>query len=168
MLYNMPSNMFLQGSGSSADESSHDNDKLKDVAQNMLEECLREYKGKVGDDTVLELVPNYMNVFRFPPYRCVITFLYLSTTPALTELHQTLVRIFPPDERHDSGASLMPHMSLVYAPETMDTFLFEETKRIKNDTTGTLLLRPMRAKYLSVWSTKGKTSDWVRIAKVEL
>jgi len=163
MLYNMPLSQFLEKDGECIDD-------WKKNAQTMLEKSVEDYKTKVGDDFVLTLVPMTLNVFRYPPFRCIITYLHLETTLGLTTLHQSLMKVFPRDERHENGgtSSFMPHMSLVYAPESCDPLLFEETTQLRTGENGPLLLKPMRAKYLSVWSTKGTTSDWERIAKVEL
>ena len=164
MLYNITPDKFV------VDESKNrsDADELKRTIQDLLEQCVQEYnKTNVRQEDVLTLVPMDLMFFRYPPFRCTITLLHLETTPALQALHQILLRVFPPDERHDKGGTLMPHMSLVYAPESVDAFLMEETKRIREES-GSGVLKPMRAKYLSVWSTQGKTCDWERIAKVEL
>ena len=163
MLYNIPSDKFV------VDEcnSGSGDDALTRAAQNLLEQCLQEYKTDIRQEDVLTLVPTNFNYFRYPPFRCIVMFLFLETTPALKSLHQILLRVFPSDERHDKGGSLMPHMSLVYAPESLNTFLSEEIIRIREES-GPLLMKPMRAKYLSVWTTEGKTCDWERIARVEL
>lgn len=163
MLYNIPAKSMLERGGYSA----HDRDKLGAISQRMLEESLEKYRN-IYHGSSLQLPPSTLNVFRFPPYRCCISFLYMDTTPALEQLHKILLHTFPPDERHDKSGALMPHMSLVYAPESLDTFLFEETKSIRESQNGALLQQPMRAKYLSVWSTEGKTCDWKRLAKVEI
>jgi 2'-5' RNA ligase len=157
MLYNIPRQSFLERNS------------LSSASQDLLDECVQKYKKEFGDEKIIVLKPTSLHCFRFRPFGCVISFLHVELTKELDQMHQILKGVFPPDERHQTSGKLQPHMSLVYAPEAKEDFLMDETKRLAADQNiGGLLLEPIRAKYLSVWSTEGKTSDWKRIAKVVL
>lgn len=109
-------------------------------------------------------------------------------------LQKVVSSIFPPDERHansDStsddpdggkGGKYVPHMSLIYAPES-ETWL-EKTSRewnsirydidSKNDTgmrdTDEFVYeqKPIHGQYLTLWRTQGQICDWEKIAEVEI
>lgn len=114
------------------------------------------------------LNPTSLQFFQYPPFSCVISYLLLEHTNNLEQLHEILKESFPADERHQSSGRLLPHISLVYAPEAQVDFLRQETARLASLDDGKYLLEPMQARYLSVWSTEGRTNDWKRIATVEL
>jgi 2'-5' RNA ligase len=168
MLYNIPLQSFLQRSSLSSSPVANIEESIENTSQVMLDECVKKYQKAIGDERGIVLKPTSLHFFPFPPFGCVISFLHVELTKELDQMHQIVKGVFPPDERHQTSGKLMPHMSLVYAPEAEGSFLMDETKRLTVDKNGASLLEPMRAKYLSVWNTEGKTSDWKRIAKVEL
>ena len=97
-------------------------------------------------------------------FGCSISMLLLEKSKWLVDLQRAVKQVFPPDERHSGGGSgsdnYSPHMAFVYAPECYGTWLKNYTeKEIPQH-----LLRPFDAKHLSVWSTRGETKDWYRIA----
>jgi len=167
MLYNIPLQQFLERSSLPPNATVEEH--LSNASQDMLDHCVKGYELRSGDiNNRIMLHPMSLQCFRYPPFSCVITFLHLDHSNELEQLHHVIRESFPPDERHQSSRTLMPHMSLVYAPEAQEDFLMKETARLASLKGGKSLLEPMRAKYLSVWSTEGKISDWKRIAKVEL
>lgn len=71
------------------------------------------------------------------------------------------------------GENFIPHMALVYAPETYHNWLKLETKKMNDACSSSRsprhpLLNPMKARYMSVWSTEGQIKDWRLIARIEL
>lgn len=174
MLYNITLQNFLQKrslpsfSTSATSDTTDTKHILYQTSREMLDECVKKYHSTIGDEMGIVLKPTSLQCFRFPPFGCVISFLHVELTKELDQMHQILKEVFPPDERHQTSGKLMAHMSLVYAPESEEMLLMDETKRLVADKSSASLLEPMRAKYLSVWSTEGSTSNWKRIAKVEL
>ena len=169
MLYNMPRNAFLEKKGDTMEtEDQGPEVLLRQSSQEMLNQVVEDYKKTFGEEKRLMMNPTSLQLFPFPPFACVITFLQLEQNNELDNIHQILKKTFPPDERHQSSGKLMPHISLVYAPEATENLLYNETKRLSDDDNTPSLLAPMRAKYLSVWNTQGRISDWKRIAQIEL
>lgn len=168
MLYNMPLNAFLEKNDCVGCEAQGTDERFRQTLQEMLHQALDEYKKTSGEEKRIVLNPVSLQLFPFPPFACVISFVKLELNNELDNIHQILKKTFPPDERHRSSGKLMPHMSLVYAPEAAEALLYNETKRLLDDETTPSLLSPMRAKYLSVWNTQGRISDWKRLARIEL
>lgn len=72
-----------------------------------------------------------------------------------TLLQKLVSQTFPPDERQDN---FVPHVSLVSAPESKAEWLQERTKHLQEQRKDLLL--PLKARYLSLWSTQGELKDW--------
>ena len=124
--------------------------------------------------TPLGLFPELFYYFHYPKaaddgrgFGCSISLLLLKNTPQLQLLHNAVVSVFPSDERHGKArGKFIPHMAMVYAPESKGEFLRTKTRNMEKSRR--YLLKPLRARYLSLWSTKGRLKDWYRIAKVEI
>ena len=71
------------------------------------------------------------------------------------------------EARQKKKSKFIPHMALVYAPEVYHIPLQQSTARMKTSKAH-FLKNPMRAKFLSLWSTEGTLKDWKAIAKIEL
>ncbi len=76
-------------------------------------------------------------------------------------------------KKHKSGGKFTPHMTLVYAPEIYHDLvhtLTEEMKDTKRHFLSSNEPSPplLKAKYLSLWNTKGRVKDWKMICRVEL
>lgn len=104
-------------------------------------------------------------------FGCLILLLKLNRTEQLANLHAIVSKVFPRDERHgEASGNFIPHMAMVYAPES-EVWLEEVKKTMqakKHEPPYVSLVKPIRAKYLSVWSTQGRISEWYRICKIEL
>lgn len=128
-------------------------------------------------EIAFDLIPTSLFYFPYPKsadegrgFGCVILLLLLENEPegSLHLLHNAVTSIFPPDERHgDAGGKFTPHMSLVYAPES-ETWLENELEFIKSNGSKTFLLDSLPGKYLSLWRTQGKMSEWYKAAQVEI
>jgi len=130
-------------------------------------------------------------------FGCVICMILLQNTDPLLRMHRAAAAVFPSDERHghdkshghnsvtskedsdnDAGANgdlegckvegekFIPHMALVYAPEKYRQWLELETERM--NVSKRHHLKPMEARYISVWSTEGQIKDWRIIARIQL
>mmetsp|Transcript_50346 Transcript_50346/g.151616 ORF Transcript_50346/g.151616 Transcript_50346/m.151616 type:complete len:244 (-) Transcript_50346:283-1014(-) len=147
------------------------------LGKHLLDDCIREFekRGGLSDPTVAKtLDPKSFFYFEYPKaaddgrgFGCVISMLLLENNNYLQTLHESAAAVFPPDERHSkSKGSFIPHMAMVYAPECEAGFLERRTKGMER--TCRHLLKPLSAKYLTLWSTGGKLEDWYKIAQVEL
>jgi len=160
----------------------------KDIGSKLLHQCVDQYNqtlqqnNKVIPTTHLELNPTDFYFFSYPKeadnnrgFGCVISMLLLEKNHNLEHLHNIVSKVFPLDERHgrkdetheSKNEAFRPHMALVYAPEIYHDSLkqyTEETLKISKSH----LLKPIKAKYLSLWSTKGTLKDWKLIARVGL
>jgi 2'-5' RNA ligase len=135
-----------------------------------------ENETKTLDDSLLR--PSSFYFFHYPKsadngrgFGCVISMLLLEKTSWLQGLFESLKETFPPDERHHANnGDFIPHMALVYAPESKYDWLQDYTNNVlaQNENKRRSLLQPFRARYLSLWSTEGRTCDWYRIATVAL
>lgn len=117
----------------------------------------------------VQLCPTSFYYFPYPKHAdnglgfgCAISMILLERTRALQMLYESVRTVFPPDEREE----FIPHVSLVYAPESRGEWLRSLTSNMNEERID--LLRPFRARYLSLWSTQGEISDWRRICRVEL
>ncbi len=111
-------------------------------------------------------------------FGCVIPMLLLENNENLQQLQRIVSNTFPPDERH-SGSNkdgtqskkgnnkFIPHMALVYAPEIYHDKLKQRMEQMK-ESKQHFLTKPLKAKYLSLWSTKGMLKDWKLVCKVDL
>ena len=71
----------------------------------------------------------------------------------------------------ETKGNFIPHMALVYAPEIYHDSLKTTTQQIKEEEESkstNAFTKPLQAKYLSLWSTKGKLQDWKLICRVDL
>ena len=135
--------------------------------------------GGMIHSTKFDLIPTELYYFHYPKtaddgrgFGCVIFLLLIENLQKhngnLNILHKAVLSVFPPDERHDGGkVKFIPHMSLVYAPES-ETWLQDLVKEGEEGGTKTSLLKKLPAKYLSLWKTEGKISEWCRVALVEI
>ena len=64
------------------------------------------------------------------------------------------------------AGKFIPHMALIYAPEIYGETLNVKTEELKNEKSH--LLRPLKGKCLSLWSTEGEIKDWYVIARLTL
>lgn len=127
-------------------------------------------------DSYIEIKPSSFYFFPYPKtadngkgFGCVISLLILENTLQLQALHDATRSVFPPDERHDeAGGDFIPHMALVYAPESKFEWLKNKTEEMKNDANYEHFLQTFHGRYLSIWSTQGTLKDWKRIASLEL
>jgi len=113
-------------------------------------------------------------------------------------LHQSVTSVFPPDERHgEASGKFIPHMSLVYAPESEtwledliskgptqnneknghvqekqkeDRFSLDQHKYNGNNgfNSTSHLLKELPAKFLTLWKTEGPICDWYKIAQTQI
>jgi 2'-5' RNA ligase len=163
------------------DDVIHDSTEKLEI---LLYECVdkfREFADKGHDDATHEstwhppmqlmLIPSSFYYFAYPKHAdngkgfgCVISLILLENTVALQQLHAAVTATFPRDERR---SNFVPHMSLVYAPETKATWLQQYTTR-DLECNKQVLLKPLCAKYLSLWSTKGQVNEWYRFCRVQL
>ena len=164
VLYNMPKASVLAHSALDGSES----DRLKDASTTLLNRCLEEYATVRKEDGTnhLELRPTSTYAVFCPPFRCSISLFILELTRDMDKLHKIACKVFPQDERHQSGGTLHPHISLIYAPVNSLKLLQADANKLAKEEP--FLLEPLRAKYLSVWSTEGTISEWKRIARVEI
>mmetsp|Transcript_14482 Transcript_14482/g.17611 ORF Transcript_14482/g.17611 Transcript_14482/m.17611 type:complete len:264 (-) Transcript_14482:249-1040(-) len=146
---------------------------------------------------IIELIPSSFYFFPYPKeadngrgFGCVIPLMMLKNTAELQRLHEIVAKVFPPDERHGekgeqvsnystsqsnkekeknddkAKGEFIPHMALVYAPECHHELLRQHTEEMK--TSKPHFLRPLKAKYISLWSTEGKLKDWRLITRIKL
>mmetsp|Transcript_8251 Transcript_8251/g.17456 ORF Transcript_8251/g.17456 Transcript_8251/m.17456 type:complete len:234 (-) Transcript_8251:44-745(-) len=172
LLYNIPEEYCSPDPSISGD--------VEQMGHNLLERCLHrfkeEWKGGESrrDSSRIELTPESFYYFDYPKtaddgrgFGCVISLLMIANTPQLRLVHDAAVSTFPPDERHaEAKGKFIPHMALVYAPENKAQYLSERTNQMGHEKRH--LLKPLRARYLSLWSTRGQVKDWYRVAKVQL
>jgi 2'-5' RNA ligase len=95
-------------------------------------------------------------------FGCSISLLLMEKSRWLEDLQQACVNAFGQGERK----GFIPHLSMVYAPEDAEPFLVKytgEERKIK-----TFLKEPMPLKYLSLWSTQGRISEWYPILKIPM
>eukprot|EP00544_Gedaniella_sp_CCMP2646_P011049 CAMPEP_0202485298 /NCGR_PEP_ID=MMETSP1361-20130828/4169_1 /ASSEMBLY_ACC=CAM_ASM_000849 /TAXON_ID=210615 /ORGANISM="Staurosira complex sp., Strain CCMP2646" /LENGTH=199 /DNA_ID=CAMNT_0049114165 /DNA_START=82 /DNA_END=678 /DNA_ORIENTATION=- len=128
-----------------SDMSEKINDSSEKLMEILLYKCVdkfRESTGKSQDDVTREsstlhqpsmqlvllllLIPTSFYYFAYPKHAdngkgfgCVISLILLENTIALQQLHAAVTATFPQDERQ---SNFVPHMSLVYAPETKATW----------------------------------------------
>lgn len=120
------------------------------------------------------LTPTDFYFFHYPKsadngkgFGCVISMLLIEKEQWLSSLHSVVQASFPRDERGSANGSFTPHLSLVYAPEDdLESLQAETVKRKEKEDHA--LLKPIPARYLSLWSTEGAIKDWYRIARIEL
>lgn len=153
--------------------------------QKLLEECLNQYQSnqarqkpneavnreELGADGMSQptLIPTNWYYLHYPKcadngngFGCSISLLLIQAWWWLEELQQACQEVMGPDERRN----FVPHLSMVYAPEEREDFLQSYTRQQQNDKA--FLNQPLRATYLSLWSTQGRIQDWYRITKIPL
>ena len=158
----------------------------QELGHQMLQQCLDKFRHecspesttcqKNSDQTAtanaqhVQLVPKSFFFFPYPKHAdngkgfgCVISLILLEKTSMLQLLHEAVTFVFPPDERQEN---FVPHVSLVYAPETTTEWLQEQTLNMERHQKD--LLQPVNARYLSLWSTQGQLHEWYRISRAEL
>lgn len=146
----------------------------------------------------IELTPSDFYFFPYPKefdngrgFGCVISMLLLENNNNLQDLQQVVSDVFPPDERQGKNTNtkdvhqtnnnppndsnrqypkkpFIPHMSLVYAPEIYHDYLKQFTDSQLKNTKAHWLHKPIQAKYLSLWCTKGTLKEWKLITRINL
>jgi hypothetical protein len=169
-------------------------DKYVDILEKRDENCtISESNSPCNSkERIIELNPSDFYFFHYPKeaddgrgFGCVISMLLLENNINLQDLQQVVSDIFPPDERHGNNTNtkdippndnnrqcqkkpFIPHMALVYAPEIYHDYLKHFTDSQLKNTKAHWLRKPIQAKYLSLWCTKGTLKDWKLIARVDL
>lgn len=164
-----------------------DEKRLEKVCRNLLIKCRDEMNSIWNDPSIsstikesnqginFQLEPKEFYFFPYPKeadhgrgFGCVIPMLLLRNHSHLQSLHDIVSKVFPPDERHSqSGGPFIPHMALCYAPEIYEDELCDYTKNVL-EPMKRHLLKPMTAKYLSVWNTQGMIQDWMLVDRISL
>ena len=147
------------------------------IGKDLLHRSLVQYQqdGKQSSMQQHTLTPTSFYYFDYPKtadhgrgFGCSISMLLLEKSCWINHLQQSVAAVFPPDERHSKGtANFIPHMALVYGAECFGEWLREYTE-MELVHQKKHLLSPFPVKYLSLWSTRGKTRDWYRIASVKI
>jgi len=148
-----------------------------EAAQNLLKQCRDRLlqESSTTNNTLTEgvlLHPEEWFTFDYPTsadngngFGAVISLMILEKDdPALQQLHQTVCTVFPAGERQ----SFTPHLSLVYAPQQSLASLTFQTDQLQKEK---ILLRDEQilcATTLSVWSTRGPTKEWYKVASINL
>ncbi len=125
-------------------------------------------------------------------FGCVISMMLLENNDSLQDLQHVVSDVFPPDERHGKNSSskdiqqasninppsdsnrqyhkkpFIPHMALVYAPEIYHDYLKQYTDSQLKNANAHWLYKPIQAKYLSLWCTKGTLKEWKLITRIDL
>ena len=137
--------------------------------QQLLHRCI------IKDDIIYnnDLVPTDFYFFHYPKsaddgkgFGCVIPLLLFECTSQLEQLYLTVQSHFPPHER-SNHTKFQPHMALIYAPEVYHDYIQTKIKQYKINQKS-LLQKPIRVKYLSIWDTRGTLSQWKCITKIPL
>lgn len=99
-------------------------------------------------------------------FGCDICLLLIQPTSWLDNLWTSCCQQFGIGER----SNFIPHLSVVYAPESRGPFLkaFVERQQAAEKQQQLLESIVQRGGYLSLWSTQGPIQDWHRIAKIPL
>lgn len=165
LLYNFNPSECIKGTETSEEE----------ICRELLMQCYKEYKSHVkselGQDDIL-LNSRRFYFFPYPKdadngrgFGCVIPMIILKNDSNLQRIHDTVARVFPPDERHSNGR-FIPHMALCYGPEIYEdelrAYMSELEKKKKH------LTKPMTGEYLSVWKTQGSLKDWKLVDRISL
>jgi 2'-5' RNA ligase len=143
------------------------------MRSDLLNECVDNFQRvpNINQDETnnVQILPTSFYYFPYPEHAdngrgfwCVISLILLKKTDVLQKLYESVRSVFPPDELDE----FIPHLSLVYAPESRGEWLQSYTQAMNEERIH--LLKPFRARYLSLWSTQGNVSDWYRISRVEL
>lgn len=149
----------------------------EEICRELLVQCFKEYKAHVkselGQDCV-ELDPKKYYFFSYPKeaddgrgFGCVIPMLILKNNSNLQRIHDTVARVFPPDERHSNNGRFIPHMALCYGPEIYEDDLRDYIAELENKKQH-LIRKPMIGEYLSVWKTQGSLKDWKLVHRISL
>jgi hypothetical protein len=147
------------------------------MCSELLNECVDKFQQMAepndthdySNQSHVQFCPTSFYYFPYPKHAdngrgfgCAISMILLERTQALQKLYESVRTVFPPDERNE----FIPHVSLVYAPESRGEWLQSLTSKMNEERID--LLGPFRARYLSLWSTQGEISDWYRICRVEM
>lgn len=148
----------------------------EDICRELLAQCFQEYKSHVkselGEDGILLDSKRYY-FFCYPKeaddgrgFGCVIPMLLLKNNANLQRIHDTVARVFPPDERHSNNGRFIPHMALCYGPEIYEDDLRAYMSKLESQKQ--YLLKQMTGEYLSIWKTQGSLKDWKLVDRISL
>ena len=134
----------------------------------MIDETFRDEEHVICTPTSFYYFPYPKTADNGKGFGCLILMLLIQRSVELSLLHYLAVSIFPQDERHgEQKGEFQPHMALCYASEP-NTWLEGEKEMMENDVDSRQLLLPFRGRYISLWNTEGKLSEWKLVTKIEL
>ena len=144
----------------------------EEAAHRLLIHCSKRIRETAPAATDVQLQPKEWFTLDYPKsadngkgFGAAVSLLIVEKDLALQQLHETVRSVFPDDERQNHNFT--PHLSLVYAPQQSLQTLKTVTDRLQEEE---YLLNgaPLRAKNLSVWSTRGPTCEWYRVSTISL